>query len=96
MNYQEIERLYRQGKQVPKCYLLPNGRLRSRHEFIDGVPWFTPPIRQDTPYFYPEEEPVEEYAPDYQELNRVKAELAFLRNRLNEHMDKPDTKTKYL
>ena len=55
MNYDEARRRYNANEPVPSCFLSRDGRLRSRHSFPGGNPFMVPPIRQDTPYHYPED-----------------------------------------
>ncbi|MEN8615192.1 hypothetical protein ABFB09_07955 [Dehalogenimonas sp. THU2] len=55
MNYDEARRRYNAGEHVPSCFLSKDGRLRSKHCFPNGNPFMGPPIRQDTPYLYPED-----------------------------------------
>ena len=89
MTYQEIKDAYNRGEQVPKAYLSKNGRLLGPHTWEGGNPYWTTPIRTDTPYYYPEhdtrEDWVEPRATDG--FSKLQAEVLAIRNKMNQHLE---------
>jgi len=94
MTYEAVRAAYNRGEQVPRCYLSQNGRLLGKHTWPNGNPYMTTPIRQDTPYYYPEEEHdlrenwVEPRVTDG--FSKLSAEVMGMRNKLNNHLDYKD------
>lgn len=95
MTYQEIKDAYNRGEQVPKAYLSKNGRLLGPHTWEGGNPYWTTPIRTDTPYYYTDHEMTEdetrerwvEIMPKTDGFAKLQAEVVAMRNKINNHLE---------